>query len=211
MCDEREPLLAYLYAESDPEERQRVEAHLASCEGCREELAGLRSVREDLLAWDVPDHESVWKPFTPARPVWSWRDVPTWMMAAAAVVVLALGATGSVAANALIAKSAASARPGPVLMTAGLPSAPGLVGPTKPPTATAVTRADLAALEARLLDAVNQRTQPMPVQTSLTSSDYDKLLQCIVELNKGLAASNHRVTELSATVAQMAQNQQGGR
>jgi anti-sigma factor RsiW len=84
MCDEREPLLAYLYGESDSEERRRVESHLESCEACRDELAGLRSVREDLLAWDVPDHGSVWKPFTPARPVWSWRDVPSWTMAAAA-------------------------------------------------------------------------------------------------------------------------------
>jgi anti-sigma factor RsiW len=211
MCDEREPLLAYLYGESDPEERRRVESHLESCESCRDELAGLRSVREDLLAWDVPDHGSVWKPFTPARPVWSWRDLPASTMAAAAVVVMALGATGSVAANALLAKSAQVERPVPALMTAGLPAAPGGVSVRKPAVASTVTPAELAALEARVLDEVNRRVQPGPVQASLTSSDYDKLLQCIVELNKGLAASNRRVAELSATVAQIGQNQQGGR
>src|SRR5215468_6876320 len=98
MCDEREPLLAYLYDEADSAERQRVEAHLATCERCREELAGLRSVRSDLLAWDVPEHESVWKPFTPARPAWSWREVPTWSLAAAALVMLTLGAAGGIGA-----------------------------------------------------------------------------------------------------------------
>jgi anti-sigma factor RsiW len=217
MCDEREPLLAYLYGESDPEERHRVESHLESCEACRDELAGLRSVREDLLAWDVPDHESVWKPFTPARPVWSWRDVPTWTMAAAAVLVFALGATGSVAANALIAKSAQSSRPGPVLMTAGVPAARGVMPVIKPTVATAVTPAELAALEARVLDELNRRARPTPVQASLTSTDYDNLLELIRGLNNATLATkgdtarlSTRVAELSAAVALMAQNQ-GGR
>jgi anti-sigma factor RsiW len=221
MCDEREPLLAYLYGESDPEEQRRVESHLESCEACRDELAGLRSVREDLLAWDVPDHGSVWKPFTPARPVWSWRDVPAWTMAAAAAVMLALGATGSVAANAVLAKSGATPTPAPVLMSAGVPVARSVVDVLKPTAAASVTRADLAALEAHLLDEVNRRAQPTPVPTSLTSSDYEKLVEIVRELNNTVATSlatkadvarlSTRLTELSATVAQLTQNQQGGR
>jgi len=218
MCDEREPLLAYLYGEGDPEERRRVESHLESCETCRDELAGLRSVREDLLAWDVPDHESVWKPFMPARPVWSWRDVPAWTMAAAATVMLALGATGSVAANALLARSAEPARPAPVLMTAGVPVPSGGVHDAKPAVAVAVTPADLAALEIRVLDEVNHRAGPTAVRTSLSSSDYDKLFAVMTELNNAVASSRDdvknlraRVNDLSATVAQLAQNQQGGR
>jgi len=218
MCDEREPLLAYLYAESDPEERRRVEAHLASCEACRDELAGLRSVREDLLAWDLPDHESVWKPFTPSRPVWSWRDVPAWTMAAAAVTVLAIGATGSVAANALIARSADPARPAPVLMTAGVPGASGAAHTAKAAVAVAVTPADLAALETRVLDEVNHRAQPAAERTSLSSSDYDKLFTVMTELNNALASSRDdvktlraRVNDLSVKVEQLAQTQQGGR
>jgi anti-sigma factor RsiW len=220
MCDEREPLLAFLYGEGDPEERRRVESHLESCEACRDELAGLRSVREDLLAWDVPDHQSVWKPFTPARPVWSWRDVPAWTMAAAAAVVLALGATGSVAANALMAKSARSAdaaRPAPVLMTAGVPVMPS-VNPAKPIVAAALTPADLAALEQRVLDEVSHRAQPTPARASLSSSDQEQLFKVLLDLNNALANGQKdvntlkaRVNDLSATVAQMAQNQQGGR
>jgi anti-sigma factor RsiW len=229
MCDEREPLLAYLYSEGDPEERRRVEVHLETCEACRDELAGLRSVREDLLAWEVPDHESVWKPFTPARPVWSWRDVPAWTMAAAAAVILALGATGSVAANALIARSARAAGSAdfpPVLMTAGVPAAPGVVNVLKPQEAqkaqatmaTAVTEADLAALEQRVLDEMSHRAQPAPTRTSLSSSDYDQLFAVMTELNNALANGRNdvkdlkaRVNDLSATVAQLAQSQQGGR
>jgi len=217
MCDEREPLLAYLYAESDPDERRRVESHLESCETCRDELAGLRSVREDLLAWDVPDHESVWKPFTPARPVWSWRDVPAWTMAAAAAVMLALGATGTVVANALVARSAGPAGPAPVLMAAGVPVASG-VHDAKPVVAIAVTLADLAALETRVLDEVNHRAQPTSARTSLSSGDYDKLLAVMQDLNNALASSRGdlkdlkaRVNDLSVTVAQLAQSQQGGR
>jgi anti-sigma factor RsiW len=218
MCDEREPLLAYLYAESDPDERRRVESHLESCETCRDELAGLRSVREDLLAWDVPEQESVWKPFTPARPVWSWRDVPAWTMAAAAAVMLALGATGSVAANAVIARSVQPVGPASALMAAGVPVASGIGYVVKPTMATAVTPADLAALEARVLDEVNHRTRPAPARTSLSSSDYDQIFAVMTELNNALANSRHdvkdlkaRVNDLSATVAQLAQNQQGGR
>src|SRR5215472_6223358 len=132
MCDEREPLLAYLYEEAEPTERQRVEAHLASCETCREELAGLRNVRADLLAWDVPDHGSVWRPFAP-RPAWSWRDVPAWMMATAACVMLALGATGGLPAHALAGQT---------------PSVTAALAPTGPMrAATIVTPSDLRNLE----------------------------------------------------------------
>jgi hypothetical protein len=103
-------------------------------------------------------------------------------------------------------------------MTAGAPVG---VNTAKPIAASAVTPADLAALEARVLDEVSHRARPMSAQTSLTPSDYDKLLEFIRELNNTVATSvatkaetarlSTRLTELSATVAQMAQNQQGGR
>ena len=59
MCDDREKLIAYLYDEATAAERRQVDAHLATCAECREELRSLRGVRQDLLAWDVPAHESV--------------------------------------------------------------------------------------------------------------------------------------------------------
>ena len=98
MCDDRETLIAYLYDEATAAERRQVDAHLATCAECREELRSLRGVRQDLLAWDVPAHESVWKPFASPQPVAWWRQVPAWGLAAAA----ALGLMGGLIIGGLI-------------------------------------------------------------------------------------------------------------
>ncbi|MFN8095162.1 MAG: zf-HC2 domain-containing protein [Vicinamibacteria bacterium] len=73
-----------LYGEADAEVRARVEAHLAGCAPCRDEMAGLRAVRGDLAAWRRPAPRAV---FTPRGLV-----VPRWL-AAAAVFLAALGVT----------------------------------------------------------------------------------------------------------------------
>ena len=67
MCDDRERLIGYVYDECDGRERREIEAHLETCHTCRREITGLREVRQDLLAWDVPDTPSVWRPFAPQR------------------------------------------------------------------------------------------------------------------------------------------------
>ena len=54
MCDERERLIGYVYDECEAAERRAVESHLEECVDCRQEIAALRSVRQDLLAWAVP-------------------------------------------------------------------------------------------------------------------------------------------------------------
>ncbi len=102
MCDEHLKLIDYVYGECGPDEAQRVEAHLAGCGTCRGELSGLRAVRQDLLAWDVPEHGSVWTPFAPARPRPWWREVPAWALAAAASGAFLLGVGGGLAARALL-------------------------------------------------------------------------------------------------------------
>src|SRR4051812_42477960 len=107
MCDERERLIGYVYDECDASERNLVNHHLETCEVCREEIAGLRATREDLLAWDVPDHGSVWKPFAPARLRPWWREVPAWAMAAAATLVFMVGLGGGVVGQALMQRSPA--------------------------------------------------------------------------------------------------------
>jgi hypothetical protein len=78
-----------LYGEADAEIRARVEAHLAGCQACREEMAALRGVRQGLRAWRLPA----------ARPSFSPRGlvVPRWLAAAAALLLAlgtALGALG---------------------------------------------------------------------------------------------------------------------
>lgn len=109
MCDKRERLMDYLYDEAAPVDRREVEEHLESCGDCRTEMRAFRRVREDLLAWDVPEYESVWTPFAPA-PVAPWyQQVPAWALTAAAGLMLMLGTAGGFAAQALLPGAAPEA------------------------------------------------------------------------------------------------------
>ena len=76
--------LDVLYGEADSAARSRVGAHLELCGACREELQALRGLRRDLGRWRLPL----------ARPSFTPRGfvVPHWL-AAAALVMLATGAT----------------------------------------------------------------------------------------------------------------------
>jgi hypothetical protein len=134
MCNERERLIGYVYDECDDGERRAIEGHLETCGTCRIEIAGFRRLRQDLLAWDVPDHDSVWRPFAPARIAPWWREVPGWALAAAAVAMFAVGAGGGVVTHALVPHES------PAVVTAEAASTP-----------TEVTAADLAAFESRML------------------------------------------------------------
>lgn len=109
MCDERERLIGYVYDECDDSERRLIDSHLASCEVCRDEIRGLRDVREDLLAWDVPDHGSVWQPFVPAVAAPWYRQVPAWAMAAAASVMFVAGGLGGALTHSVLAAREARA------------------------------------------------------------------------------------------------------
>ena len=100
-CDRREDLVAYLYGECDADERERFDAHLASCESCAAEVDALRSVRRSLEAWAPPETELGFRMVDDPRQreVRWWRSVglrPAWGFAAAAaaciVAALALGA-----------------------------------------------------------------------------------------------------------------------
>lgn len=132
MCDERERLIGYVYEECDATERREIDAHLADCETCRAEIAGLRATRVDLLAWDVPPHQAIWRPFVAAPSAPAWRQVPAWALAAAASLIFAVGAAGGAAAR------------------VWWPAAPA----ASAPASAAVTPADLAALKASVLTEV---------------------------------------------------------
>ena len=140
MCDQRERLIGYVYDECDAAERAEVQRHLDACGECRAEIASLRSVREDLLAWDVPDHESVWKPFAPAPAKAWWQQVPRWAMAAAASVVVISGAAGGALAHAFMPHQ----QDGAVAANGG------------GPIADVVTATDLSATEQRVLALLRQ-------------------------------------------------------
>ena len=145
MCDDRERLIGYVYDECDAPERQRIEEHLAGCLDCRQEIAGLRTVREDLLAWDVPSHASVWRPVTPERV--TWRTVPGWAMAAAAALMLMSGAAGGAVAQMLLSRPEAA-----TTQAAISPAAPEAVAVRPAPAAMGGTDLEqrLAALRAEL-------------------------------------------------------------
>jgi hypothetical protein len=107
-CDDKQDLIAYVYGEVDAALRDRVEAHLASCPRCAAEVRALGDVRAELSLWAPPDAELgfavVRKPIGTAaseseqaakvlRPAQWWQTVPAWARAAAAVLVLAAGAS----------------------------------------------------------------------------------------------------------------------
>jgi len=94
MCEKREHLLDYLYDEITPAARREMDQHLEACDDCRDDLRTFRRVREDLLAWDVPQTAPVWKSFAPAPVVPWFRQVPAWAMAAAAGLMFMIGAAG---------------------------------------------------------------------------------------------------------------------
>ncbi len=184
MCDERERLLDYLYDACEPDERRTVERHLEVCDDCRREISGLRAVRLDLLAWDVPEHESVWKPFAPARFKPWYREVPAWALAAAASVTFAVGLAGGLVARVLAPTPAvAVAAPPASLMPAIVPAAP------------AATQADLAAMQDRILETVrtevDQRITPIAahVQSASATAGRDELLG---EMRRLVATSEER-------------------
>jgi anti-sigma factor RsiW len=215
MCDEREPLLAYLYDEADPIERRRVEAHLETCETCREELNGLRGVRQDLLAWNVPEHESVWKPFTPARQLWSWRDVPAWTMAAAAGLMLALGAAGGAAAHTWLTRPVATAKaaiaaPGQ-MATITQPMA--MMSATAIPASTVpLTAADLARLEERLVADIERRDHAAAVRVSTENKQMlDDIIRDYGNLAASKAQTDQRLKNVEDVLNELIQRQQGGR
>ncbi len=177
MCDDREKLIAYLYDEADASERRQMDAHLAGCAECREELRSFRSVRQDLLAWDVPAHESVWKPFaTPVITPW-YRQVPAWGLAAAATLVFGIGLAGGFAARALAA--------GPVATQAQTQPAPQPVLVAQPigatPAQVSALEERLASLERVALTSADRvsltSSQPSATTASLTRADLESLLK----------------------------------
>ncbi len=96
-CDDKETLVAFLYDEIEPDERRQVAAHVRTCVTCAREIDALRSVRHELAEWQPPeavlDFQIVPKSATVLRPSrWAWSAMPAWAQAAAAMLVVAIGA-----------------------------------------------------------------------------------------------------------------------
>ena len=213
ICGDKDALVAYLYDEADPVERERVAAHLAGCEACRVELEELASVRQVLANWTPPTRALAFRlvQADPAGEVSSrsWWRIPAWAQVAAAVLVMGVAAamanvevrfgSGGVTVRTGWQRAAASAQP-----AAAEGRAPG-----GQPWA-----ADLAALEQRLHAQVAARpaaaaeSRPVPAgQPAAVSQDQVRSI-----VRAALAESEQRQQrELALRVAQVQRDFEGQR
>ncbi len=195
---DREALIAYLYDECEPTERERVEAHLGVCARCADEVAAFRSVRGALDAWTLPEaslglrvvsdrdtRSTSWRAF-------AWR--PGWGLAAAAGVVFTAGLVlGGVEVQygdgALVLRTRLVDYVRSVAGTAGAaPPAADAPASVEPAPAAAPWRADLVALERQLrreLTPAAGAPRPGPATRAV---DHDALLQQL----QGLIARSER-------------------
>lgn len=194
-CDDKERLVSYLFDESADADHAAIEAHLATCAACSEEVAGLMAVRRDLVQWQPPEAElgfRIVREEAPARP---WWRVPVWIPAtAAAGLALAVGAA--------MANVQVEVGHGAVVLRAGWtrPSAPGAVAPVQTaaignaaaapavlPAKAGMSEQDirsaLAAMETRLrseIAASGRQSAAVPVSASF--SDRGEILQQVGKL-----------------------------
>src|SRR5215510_10910941 len=54
-CEMHEALVGYLYDEATPEENRLVQAHVAECAACKQELEAFERVRGMLQQWQLDD------------------------------------------------------------------------------------------------------------------------------------------------------------
>ena len=54
-CGDNPELVAYLYDDCEPGQREAIAAHLTQCAACAAELASLRATRQQLATWRPPD------------------------------------------------------------------------------------------------------------------------------------------------------------
>ena len=111
--DREAMLMSYLYDDIDAADRQAFEQHLATCARCRTDLNGLGDVRAQLARWSPPEPAVGVAPrrttIVATRQITasdageqpagadeprrgSWREIPAWAQAAAALLVLGVSA-----------------------------------------------------------------------------------------------------------------------
>jgi len=189
--DREAVLMAYLYDEITSAERKAFDVHLTTCARCRVELNGLGGVRAQLLHWAPPDyrdHPAVTgeaigqrraqlaiaepraastEPQGADNERRSWRDIPAWAQAAAAMLILGVSAG---AANLNIhydGQSGLNVRTGwshPVQPIAQAPAAQ---------ATDAATRTELAALERQLRSEIQSASPAAPETRAVSASNVD--------------------------------------
>ena len=97
MCDSKELLVGFLYDELDSAAKRTFQAHLLTCVECRDEVAELRATRGQIAEWTPPEPDFGFRivrgaAAPPAAPAPAFRISPAWGLAAAALLVVAVGA-----------------------------------------------------------------------------------------------------------------------
>jgi hypothetical protein len=101
-CTDKDTLIAYIYGECDDASRAAVEAHLATCAACADEVGGFGRVRTALSEWTPPGRvgsfrlvreEEISAPAKVLRPARWWQvPVPALAKVAAGILLFAGGA-----------------------------------------------------------------------------------------------------------------------
>ncbi len=204
---EAEALVEYLYGEIDADTRARVDAHLASCAGCRETLDGMRGARAELAAWTVPERPlgftivpaDAVRPAALVRPWWA-----SGALAAAAVILLAVAAAianleityGSDGVTLRTGWSRPPAAQAAAQQPASVPVAARAATPVSTPW-----RADLSELERRLRTEFKSAAPPAGARAASLSPDGAKLLQQVQDLIEQSELRQRR--ELALRMAQV--------
>jgi hypothetical protein len=195
-CGDPGALVAYLYDECEPGERELIAAHVTRCVTCASEIDALGATRRTLAAWTPPEmalgfqitraHDTGPAKVPEPKIAWWRAPLPAWAQAAAAVVIFAAGVSIGLGRTPTSAQTS--------MREAGVvPSAPTATAPTA--TAASVSREELAQLEQRLRSEMSQmRTVSSSVAPAPASSSDAVLSQVKALIEQSNAEQNRDFT-----------------
>jgi hypothetical protein len=218
----RERLVAFVYGEDSPADRSAFERHLGECPACRQELAGLSSVRSALREWmpPVPGRGLVRHAPVLASGPRGWggwgrlADIPAWARTAAALVVLgiSLGVAGRIASlevryggEGLSIRTGRDASRGVEQAVSAPPAREAAASATVPPAQSPWTE-DLSRMEERLRAEIVRAAADAGDDTASRQARDEALVQRVRALIAESEARQQR--ELALRIADVVQEGQ---
>jgi hypothetical protein len=207
MCDSKELLVGFLYDELDSSAKRTFEKHLVTCVECRDELAELGATRGQIALWTPPESDLGFRivrgAAAPAPPL-RFRIAPAWGLAAAALLVMAVGA-------AIANVDVRYGREGLVVRT-GWNHGVDAAASVQPGDGSGVANVDWKAqaqqLDRRLRDleaAISARSAASPVQSASASGMSD--VEVLQRMREMLGQSETRQQRAVATqIAEISRN-----